>query len=278
MAFCVECGREGETFEGVCRDHFQKKHKLVRAPEYLDLTRCAKCGSLNVGGRWIAATLEDVLLDLLRAAAETDPHVQKVQYTYDLRPQDDKNVAVTVKASCTVGPWDLVDSFHTRVRIQTGMCPTDSQRAGKFFVGTVQIRADGRDLAAEEVRRARTLVDGSATGAEFVSRVEDVAGGFDVKVSSNEFAKRLAKDLSRALGGTVGSSATLHTQKEGKDQYRATYVVRLPAFREGDLVLWKRRKYRVVGVGDPVRLEDAATGETARVRLRELSRARVVGK
>lgn len=276
MSFCVECGREGPTLDSVCADHFLKKHKLVRAPEYVDLTKCAHCGNLNVGGRWIAATLEDVMLDLIRAAVETDPHVEKARYTYDLRPQDDRNVAVTVKASCKVGPWDLVDSFHTRVRIQNGMCPTCSKRAGRFFVGTVQVRADGRELTPAEVRRARDLVAHSASGEEFVSRVEDVAGGFDAMVSSNPFAKRLARDLSRQLGGTVGSSATLHTQKEGRDQYRSTYVVRLPGFREGDLLVWKRVKYRVVGLGDPVRLEDPDTGERLTVRLRELRNARVV--
>ncbi len=276
MSFCVECGREGPTIESVCADHFLKKHKLVRAPEYVDLTKCAHCGNLDVGGRWIPAALEDVMLDLIRGAAEKDSHVEKVRYTYDLRPQDPTNVAVTVKAACTVGPWELVDSFHFRVRVHNGMCPTCSKRAGRFFVGTVQVRADGRELTAEEVRRARDLVARSPTGEEFVSRVEDVAGGFDAMVSSNAFAKRLARDLSRQLGGTVGSSATLHTQKEGKDQYRSTYVVRLPGFREGDLLLWRRGKYRVVGLGPSVRLENPETGERVTVRLRELRNARVV--
>lgn len=275
MAFCVECGREGPTLEGVCADDFMKKHTLVRTPENIDLTRCAHCGKLHVAGRWIAATLEDVLLDLIAAKAERDPHVGRVRYTYDLRPQDARNVAVTVKASCTVGPWDLVTSFHTRVRIQNGVCPTDSKRAGKFFVGTVQLRADGRALTDREVQRAQELVGRSASGAEFVSRVKDVRGGFDVLVSSNAFAKRLARDLARDLGGSVGSSATLHTQREGRDQYRATYVVRLPAFREGDVIAWRRGRYRVVGLGDPVRLEDAETGKRVTVRLRELKNARV---
>ena len=237
MAFCVECGLEGPTFEGVCGDHFLKKNKLVRAPEAIDLSRCAHCGNLLVGGRWIPGTLEDVILDVLRGAAETDPRAERVRYTYDLRPQDDRNVSVTVKASCRVGPWDLVDSFHTRVRMQTGVCPTCSKRAGGYFVGTVQVRADGRALTEDEVRRARELVGRSAGGSDFVSRVEEVPGGFDVLVSSNTFAKRLGRDLAKELGGTVGSSATLHTQREGKDQYRATYAVRVAGFRAGDTVL-----------------------------------------
>jgi len=104
-------------------------------------------------------------------------------------------------------------------------------------------------------------------------------GGFDVKVSSNPFARRLARHLTQELGGAaITSSATLHTQREGREQYRATYLVRLPAFRKGDVVLWRRARYRVVAVGDPVRLEHAETGEMMRVRPRELRTARVVAK
>ena len=276
MPFCVECGRDGPTFEGVCEADFRKTHVLVRAPEAIDVARCVHCGNLHVGNRWFPATIEDVMLDLIAAAVERDPRVTKARYTYDLRPQDERNVAVTVKAMCTVGPWQLLDSFHTRVRVQNGACPTCSKQQGRFFVGTVQVRADGRELTGDEAQEAKALVDRSSSGDEFVSEVEDVRGGFDVRVSSNTFAKRLARDLSKALGGTVGSSATLHTQKEGKDQYRATYVVRLPGFREGDEVRWRRGRYRIVGLGDYVRLENAATGERVRVRARELRSARVV--
>ncbi len=276
MGFCVECGREGETFEGVCETDFRKKHALVRVPEAIDVSRCAHCSRLKLGPSWVDRALEDAIGDLIAANARGDPLVTRVSYTWDLRPQDERNVAVTVKAVSAVGPWQLVSSFHTKVRVQVSVCPTCSRQHGKFFVGTVQIRAEGRALAVDEAIRARDLVAKSASGGEFVSAVEEVRGGFDVKVSSNAFAKRLARDLARELGGTVGSSATLHTQREGKDQYRATYVVRLAGFREGDTVLWRRGRYHVVRLGDSVTLEDATSGERVRVRPRELRGARVV--
>ena len=276
MTFCVECGRDGPTFEGLCADDFRRKHALVQGPESIDVVRCAHCGKLQMGGGWQGVELEDAMLDLLAAHARKDPRVSKARYTYDARAEDARNLAVTVKAVCTVGPWELVDSFHTRVRVHNGQCPTCSRQKGKFFVGTVQVRAEGRALTADEARNARRIVDRSASGAEFVSAVEDVSAGLDVRVSSNQFARRLARDLAKALAGTVKSSASLHTQREGREQYRATYAVRLAAFREGDLVLWRRGRYRVLGVGDPVRLEHAETGERIRVRARELGSAKVL--
>jgi len=97
-----------------------------------------------------------------------------------------------------------------------------------------------------------------------------------VRVSTNSFAKRFARDLAKEFGGTVGSSATLHTQREGKEMYRSTYVVRLPGFRKGDRILWRRDRWRVVGLGDSVTLEDPESGKRIRVRPRELSNARLV--
>jgi len=275
MAFCVECGRDGPTLEGLCEVDFRRKHTLVTAAEYMDVVQCAHCAKLQIGSSWMSATLEDVMLDLIPMHARRDPHVSKARYTYDLRPQDERNVAVTVKAVCTVGPWEIVDSFHSRVRVHIGQCPTCSRQKGKFFVGTVQVRAEGRELTDDEVREARGLVERAPTGRDFVSRVEEVRGGLDVRVSTNAFAKRLARDLAKALGGAVASSATLQTQKQGKEQYRATYRVRIAGFREGDTIAWRRGRYRVVSVGETVRLEDPRTGERLRVKVRELKGARV---
>lgn len=276
MAFCVVCGREGLTLEGQCEEDFRRTHILLRAPEHIDVARCVHCGRLEIGGRWVERTVEDAIPGLLAARVERDPHVTDVRFTYEAREEDAKNLAVAAKAECTVGPWRMASELRTRIRVHNGQCPTGSRQAGRFYVGTVQVRADGRALTEEEARRVQEITARSASGGEFVTELEAVRGGYDVRVSSNAFAKRLAQDLAKSLGGTVGSSATLHTQREGKEQYRATYAVRVAGFREGDTVLWRRGRYRVVAVGDPVRLEDAKTGERVRVRLRELRSARVL--
>lgn len=278
MSFCVECGAEGEVFEGLCEADFARKHPPLRSPDHIDVLRCPHCGSIKTGRGWESATLDDVMLDLLASHVEREPHVERVRYTFELRPEDERNVGVTAKAVCRVGPWDLLTSLHTKVRLQGGTCPTCSKRHGGFFVGTVQVRADGRPLTGEEARQVREIAERADSGGsrdEFVSRIEEQHGGLDVLVSTNALAKRLGREIARELGGTVKSSATLHTKREGKDLYRATHAVRLAAFREGDVILWRRARYRVVAAGDPVQLEHAETGERLRVRRRDLRRAKV---
>lgn len=270
---------EGPVLEGLCADDFARKHTLVRAPETIDVVRCAHCGALKTNGSWVEADLEDVLLDLIAANAERDPRVERVRYTCDLRTQDDRIHAVTVKATCRVGDWDLLTSFHTTLRVHGGVCPTCTRRKGGYFVGTVQVRAEGREVTKEERRRVRELAsraDARGASEEFVSRIEEVRGGLDVLTSTNPLAKRLAKELAKEFQGTVGSSATLHTKREGRDAYRATYVVRLPGFQEGDVLVWRRVKYRVLALGPNVRLEEVETGKRLNVRAASLRGARVV--
>jgi len=278
MPFCVECGQEGPTLGGVCEDDFRRTHPLVRAPEYVDVERCAHCGRLQLGARWVARSVDDVLPGAIAASAATDPQVSSARYATEVRSRsrDARRAEARTTATCSVGPWELTATFDTHVRIRNAACPTCSRQKGRFFVGTVQVRAEGRPLTDEESHDARRIAAASASGEEFVTELESVRGGVDVRVSSNAFAKRLAAEIAKALGGTVGSSATLHTQREGREQYRATYAVRLFGFRKGDVILWRRSRYRVVGVGDPVRLEDAGTGDRLRVRPRELRAARVV--
>ena len=278
MAFCVECGRDGATLEGLCADDFVKKHPLVRAPERIDVARCVHCGRLELSRGWTDATVEDAIPGLLADNVVKDPHISSVSYTWTSRQEHEHIVGLSVKATGKVGAWDLGGSFRTKVRVRGGACPTCSKQRGDYFVGTVQVRAEGRALTDEEGRRAVGVANRSASGGEdFVSWVEPVRGGIDVKVGSNRFAKRLARDLAKEFRGTVGSSATLHTQREGREMYRSTYVVRVPAFREGDVLRWRGARYRVAGLGDLVRLQHVDTGEIERVRVRDLATAKLAG-
>src|SRR3972149_6335670 len=191
MAFCVECGAEGTTLEGLCADDFVKRHPLVRAPERMNVAKCAHCGKLQLSRGWTNATVEDPIAGLLAAHVVKHPHVTSAAYNWVSRQEHENIVGLTVEAKCKVGAWDLASSFSTKVRIRGGACPTCSKQRADYFVGTVQVRADARPLTDEEGQRAARVADRAASGGEdFVSRVQPVPGGTGVKVGSNRPAKR----------------------------------------------------------------------------------------
>lgn len=234
MSFCVECGREGPTVEGLCGPCFRTKNPLVHAPDAIDAVVCGGCGRVETGGGWARVPLESAIPVLLQAHVPVDPRTTRPAFTHSVQREDDRNYRLTVKVSGRIHDLEIVESFTTRLRVKRGLCPTCSRRRGKYYEGIVQVRAEGRALTAEERDRLVGFVEGAvsrrvAKGEEaFVSKVEVVRGGADVYLSTNGLARTVARELADAFHGTVGSSPKLYGQRDGKEVYRVTYVVRIP--------------------------------------------------
>src|SRR5207247_664849 len=97
-----------------------------------------------------------------------------------------------------------------------------------------------------------------------------VQGGLDFYVSTNALAKGLARDLAGAFGGTVTASPKLFGQRQGREVYRVTALVRLPAFQKGDVVRHKGAIAEVTSVRPFVVLRDLATGESRRFKPKDV--------
>jgi len=232
--FCMECGKDGPTVEGLCPSCFRKRNPLVHPPESIDAVVCVDCQRLESGGGWVRVEVETAIPMLLRERVPTDPRAGRVTFTHVSRAEDAKNFGLSVKAAARISDIEIVESFRTRLRVQQGLCPTCNRRRSNYYEGILQVRAVDRPLTGGERIRLVAFVQEaiarrSAKGEEvFVSKVEEVRGGADVYLSSNRVARTVARELADAFRGTVGSSPKLFGQKDGKDLYRVTYVVRIP--------------------------------------------------
>src|SRR5439155_173817 len=113
------------------------------------------------------------------------------------------------------------------------------QSCGSYRLRSGWTKAD-RDLVIPQLlREAMPPLARSEDPEAFVSRIEEVHGGLDCYVSTNALAKGLARDLAGAFGGTVTASPKLFGQRQGREVYRVTALVRLPAFQKGDVVRHK---------------------------------------
>ena len=231
--FCVECGREGPTLDGLCGSCFRKRNPLLQPPEAVDAVVCGDCGKVETGSGWARIDLEAAIPVLLRAQIPVHPRATRVTFTHVSRREGEQNLGLAVKAAAWVEGLELVESFHTRLRVKRGLCPTCNRRHSKYYEGILQVRADSRPLTAAERDRLVAFVEAevarrSAKGEElFISRIEDVRGGADVYLSSNSTARTIARALADEFRGTVGASPKLHGRRKGKDLYRVTYLVRI---------------------------------------------------
>jgi len=231
--FCVECGREGPTIDGLCAEDFRKRHPIVRPPEAIDANVCADCGRIEMGKGWARVDLEIAIPSLLRERIPVDPRASRVTFTHTSRAEDPRNLDVAAKVAAQIEGLDLVESFRVRLRLKAGLCPTCTRRHSKYYEGILQVRTETKDLGPEDRDRLVGFVEAavarrSAKGEEvFISKIEDVRGGTDLYLSSNTAARSIARELADAFYGSVGSSPKLYGQKNGKDLYRVTYLVRL---------------------------------------------------
>ncbi len=275
LMFCVECGTEGPVYQGVCASCFAKKHLLVRPPAYLDVPRCTQCGAFRFRSGWSRTEMDLAILQLLRDQVPVLPPFSKALFTYEAREEDANNYFLTVKATGRFEDLEQVQGFSVRLRIKPSVCDTCARQAGRYFEGILQVRAEGRDLTRKEADAVRTLVlsrveRGRDAGGDFVSRMEAVHGGLDFYVSTNALGTRLAKEIAEAFGGSVRASPKLYGEREGKELYRVTTLVRLPAFQVGDVVRRREQFAEVLAVRPFVELRDLVTGETRRYKPKDL--------
>ncbi len=277
MAFCVECGREGPTIEALCRTCFARNHPIVRAPDFVDVARCVHCGAILIGRSWTHVDLEGVLPRVLGKAIHVTEKADRYTLSHVARPLDPNAYEVTATVVAEFGDIAISDRFRTRLRIRNAVCPTCSRERGSYFASIVQVRAEGRDLTANEVGRVRAFVEDAVAharreGEAFLSKVEAVPGGIDFYLSGNPLGRRIARDVRQEFGGTTVTAPKLHTRTAGRDVYRVTYLVRLPRLRPGQTVEFRGRTFTVKEVGRLVTLESEDGGER-RFKPRELRRA-----
>jgi len=277
VAFCVECGRDGPTIGALCPSCYAKKHTIVRAPPFIDLPRCVHCGSFLVGRAWTPLDLEAALPRVLRTSIRVTEAADRVSIRHEARPLDPNAVDVTGTVVGRFGDVDISDDFQVRLRIRNAVCPTCSRERGSYYASILQVRAEGRDLTAEEVAEVGAFVEDAIArakreGEAFLSKVEVVPGGIDFYLSSNALGRRIARDVRGEFGGSSGTAPKLHTRTAGRDVYRVTYLVRLPRLRPGQTVEFRGRRFTVKEVGRLVTLESEDGGER-RFKPQELRRA-----
>ena len=279
--FCVECGAEGPVYQGVCANCFAKKHPLAEPPAHLDVPRCQTCGAFHFRSGWSRVDLDLAIPQLLRERVRALPPFEHVVFTHEAREEDANNYFLTVKASGRFEDLRQVQDFHARLRIKPSVCDTCAKQAGHYYEGILQVRAEDRELTPAEMRAVRTLVAhrverGRDESGDFVSRTEEIHGGLDFYVSTNGLGQRLGKELADAFGGTIAASPKLFGQRQGKEVYRVTTLVRLPAFRVGDVVRHKSAVTEVVSLRPFVELRDLVSGEKRRYKTKDLRGLRLV--
>jgi nonsense-mediated mRNA decay protein 3 len=278
---CVECGAETEPGP-LCRDCELNKRRRPSVPEFVDIVVCGGCGAVLSGGTWKDVEMEDAVAGVISASLAKKVDLVGVKVALE---EEDGNVyfAKVVVRSRAAGSIQR-DELFCRLRTQSGTCETCGRLSGNYFESIVQVRAEGRLPSAEELEDCHTFIEkrvGSARATDrtvFMSKAEEVKGGLDVYLSSNQLGGAIARELAERTGARYDSSKELFGQKDGREIYRMTFLVRLPPYWPGAYVVVGERVARVRGLAAKrTMLTWLDTWEEEGIPTRELVNVRVLG-
>lgn len=283
--FCVRCGKEGSTYESLCVECFMANNRFTKAPDHVDLVKCYHCNEFMLRGRWQKVTLDEAIRDVASDSLEVKRGAEVTRVRQEVQPSDDYNFHVTMHVSLEYSDLKMEEENKTIVRLKNGVCPRCSKIMGSYYESIIQIRGRERKLTEEQKERLVSSIQNKVQEAQdenremFISKLEEVAGGFDAYLSSISLGKAIAHDLADKYGAEVKESSTLVTQKEGRDVYRVTFLVRLPSYLRGEVILHKGRPHLVISItSSRTKLVNLKTHEPIIESNMDLREARVVGK
>jgi nonsense-mediated mRNA decay protein 3 len=283
---CVECGAETEPGP-LCRACGALKRRKPRLPEYLDVVACDSCGAVLVDGKWDDAGFASSVERMARGVAEeacekVGSSFVSVKVTLD--EVDERSFLARVLVTSRHGGDTNSDDLEAKVRVQRGTCSTCGRISGYYFESIIQVRAGGREPTAEELASAGEFIQRRVDSMRakdrnvFVSKLEEVRGGIDAYLSSNQSGKAVSRELADSLGARVTASSELYGQRDGRELYRTTFLVRLPGYWPGAFIVHEGRAAEVGNIG-PRRtsLRYLDTWEPASLANKELEGAKLLG-
>ncbi len=260
-AFCPKCGDEFEPPEDrpalpgaqrnservLCDACYFEEFDLVDAPETIEVRVCSRCGAVHKGNRWVDVGAEDYTDIAVEQVSEAlGVHVDAEAVDWQVAPEqlDRNNIRMHTEFSGVVRGTPVHEQVSVPVRISRQTCKRCGKIAGGSFASVVQVRADGREPTDEEVDRAKTIAEEyiaerEATGDRnaFITETNVIDDGLNMKISTNQMGQGIAKRITAQLGGGYSDSKRLISEDEdGQKLYRMTYAVRLPRYRQGEII------------------------------------------
>lgn len=284
--FCVECGKEGKIYDGLCSECYLKKKELVRFPEILDVTICGKCGAVRVGKHWVDSTDPEAAVRLsAESAVVSGRDVRDLVLDIALTEKDPRSYYAHVVASFRAGELQASKEFDILVRLKRDTCQRCGKKSGHYYEAIIQLRGSGKSFDSERLENARKYIlrrmreISSESRDVFISKEELMHGGYDFYVSSSSAAKGLAREMGKAFSAQVKMTHSISGRKDGRDLTRMTYLVRLPEYEAGDIIEMNGKFFLLRRFeGNNLNLVDLSNWHESNITVGRLSRFEVLGR
>ncbi len=248
--FCLVCGADPPLYgERMCEECTRKRIKLVEVPENVPWVRCARCGIVEIQGKWVFISEDKIWNELIQRHVLFHKNAENVGLAFESRTISDRHTLLYIQVEGVIDDLAYTEEHTMRARMANGVCLTCTRRAGNYFEATVQVRSAGRRLSNDEFKILRASLDTVIENLSddpmfFITSEGAVTGGYDVVLGSKGLARSWGRHMVTNYGGHLSESNSTVGRKDGVDVTRLTLLYRKPGYDLGDVVKWKDNYWR----------------------------------
>ena len=243
MKICIECGKEvAELYDGLCRECYIKSYTFTDLPGRIYLTTCPKCGRVRYKNSWREESIDNAIRKAIKGSLTVAPELEGHSISLSCRVKGKSVYICTISITGTFKGLEITEEKITEIIVKKELCRSCSRKAGHYFEAILQIRGDRRVPTDKEMNEIideikENMNNLKKQGKEiFITKIVPTRGGVDIYISDRGFTKKMVQALHNKLGGTIKTTSKQSGMKDGRTQYRMTYLLRLPYYRKGDFV------------------------------------------
>jgi len=282
--FCVECGKETEIYkDGTCIDCFVKSHEFSKGPEIITIEECPHCNSYKYKNTWKNELLNNIIIRYVKHSFKISRELEKL----DINPvctETKTGYDCTIIISGYIKDKEVNEEHLLEIRIKKLVCETCSKQFGGYHEAIIQVRTDKRKLSKKELEDIENHVisyvektNAKGNNNLFITDAAIEHGGIDFFISDKQEAMNITKKLQSNYGGDIKSSSSNAGMKDSKQLFRVTYLLRLPEYKKGDYVKFKKNYYKILSTSsDKVKLFNLNNWEEKLVETRDLDYIKVI--
>lgn len=224
--FCLVCGAEPPLFgDRMCEPCLRARTTLAKLPENAPWVRCARCGIVEIQGKWENITEAELWDELVHRNLIVHERAEEIQLGMEPQTVSDRHTLLHLQIEGVIDNLLFQEEHTMRARMANGVCLTCTRRAGNYFEATVQLRSSARRLSEEEFNRLRRTLDNVLEKLAddpmfFITSEGPVTGGYDVVLGSKGLARTWGRHLVSEYGGLIVETNSTVGRKDGVDVTR----------------------------------------------------------
>jgi nonsense-mediated mRNA decay protein 3 len=272
--FCPKCG--GPSKGGLCpRCRVEETEWLVCEPR-VSFIQCPTCGSLKHGNSWsdVAEPAEQLATELATGALHIHEDVTDINLEVEVTEPSPNRTVCAVHVTGNLYGVPVSDRCRVEIAWKKEQCDRCCRLSGGYYEGILQLRATGRRPEAFEKERVTAIayaveeeMQQQGERLSFISKIDETKDGLDIVVASHHIGEAIARAIVRELGGKTTVHPKLVGERDGKKIYRLTFLVRLPCYQKGDVILLDNRYYEIREMGSgSMKVFDLREGSTRVIR------------